>query len=137
MADLPFRNASDRAATDLFFKDRPEARRLFNRLARTVATWGRVYVVASKSRVAFLANTRFAWVPEAFQDGAIYVRWMVPHAIDSQRLRSGPVGARWSHGTKVHELDPELLTWLREAFEWDEEPEDAVVLPRRKVQAPA
>jgi hypothetical protein len=132
MPDLPYRSATDRRAVQAFFEGRPEAWNLFRRLAQTVATWGPVEVVASPSRVAFKAHSRFAWVHEASRDGAIHLRWLLPHALDSARIRSSPLGDRWSHGAKVYELDAELLAFVREAYEWDVEAEETFVLPRRR-----
>lgn len=101
------------------FEARPAARALFDGLCAHMAGLGPMQLVATKSRVSFLAGTRFAWVPEAFADGSIYVRFLLARPLDGARWRSGPVGGRWSHGTKVRELDDELKGLLAEAYALD------------------
>jgi hypothetical protein len=115
----PFASAADRAACERFFRDRPAARASFEALRKAAGGFGPVQVVGTKSRVAFLARTRFLWCPEAHVDGTLDVAFHLPHPLPSLRLRSGAVGNKWSHHVHLRELDAEALAWFREAYAWD------------------
>lgn len=119
MAGPPFRTAADEAAAQAFFKGRPAARKTFDGVRAFMATCGPMDMVSTKSRVAFVAATRFLWVHTANLDGSITMGFLLPRHVESPRLRSGPVGSRWSHHVKLEELDTELKAWFRGAYEWD------------------
>jgi hypothetical protein len=119
MAGLPYRTAADRAAAEAFFKGRPAARKAFERVAAFMDGCGPMELVATKSRVAFVAGTRFLWVHTAGLDGAITMGFLLPRHVESPRLRSGAVGDRWSHHVKLDRLDDEAEGWFREAYQWD------------------
>lgn len=121
----PFLTPEDHAAALAFFEGRDEAHQLFHKVLTEVAKAGPFDLAATKSRVSLVARTRFAWCHEANEDGSIWLGFLLPRRVDSSRLRSGPVGQRWSHHVKVaglQALDAELVGWLREAYEWDRSP---------------
>src|ERR1044072_3305662 len=95
----PFQTPGDRAAALAFFGERDAAHGLFHRLvSRLAERAGPFGLAATKSRVSCVARTRFLWVHEAHADGAIWIGFLLPHALDSKRLRSGRLpGGRWSH----------------------------------------
>lgn len=111
--------AADRASAKAFFRGRPAAHATFEEIRRFMATCGPMEMASTKSRVAFLARTRFLWVHEAHLDGSITMGFLLPRRAESPRLRSGPAGGRWSHHVKLDRLDGELKAWFREAYEWD------------------
>ncbi|HUR25312.1 MAG TPA: DUF5655 domain-containing protein [Candidatus Thermoplasmatota archaeon] len=117
----PFRTASDAVAADAFFKGRPRARKTFDQVSAFMAACGPMERVSTKSRVAFVACSRFLWVHTANLDGSITIGFLLPRHVESSRLRSGAVGKgnRWSHHVKLDELDTELKAWFRGAYEWD------------------
>ena len=119
MAGPPFRTDADAAAAEAFFKGRPAARKTFEAVRAFMATCGPMDLVATKSRVAFVAATRFLWVHTANLDGSITMGFLLPRHVESPRLRSGPVGGRWSHHVKLEGLDTELRAWFRGAYEAD------------------
>jgi hypothetical protein len=115
----PFKSAADRAAFHAFFRDRPLAQSLFEKLQATVGKWGPVELVATKSRVAFVRRTRFLWVHQATDDG-IWLGFLLPEHVPSPRLRTGPAGKRWSHHTRMTQApDAELQRWLKAAWKAD------------------
>lgn len=118
----PARSITDLAAIEAFFADRPDARRTFEALRNYVETLGPVTLAATKSRVAFVARTRFLWVHQANLDGSIQVAFLLRRRIDSERVRSGQVGAKWSHHVRSSALDAELKAWIREAWSVDAAP---------------
>lgn len=122
MASFRFSTPEDHAAALRFFHGHEAAHHLFHELLRRMEPVGPFELVATKSRVALVARTRFLWCHEANDDGAIWVGFLLPHRVDSPRLRSGLAGGRWSHHTKIRnatDLDAQLLAWLREAYEFD------------------
>jgi hypothetical protein len=122
MPSPPYQTPGDRAAALAFFRDRDAAHALFRAVVARVAGWGPFELAATRSRVSCVARTRFLWVHEANEDGAIWLGFLLPHALGSPRVRSGRHGGRWSHHVKVAseaDLDGEFLGWLREAYESD------------------
>lgn len=120
----PFQTPGDRAAAIAFFGDRDAAHGLFHHLvSRLAGRVGPFGLAATKSRVSCVARTRFLWVHEAHADGSIWIGFLLPHALDSPRLRSGRLpGGRWSHHARLDseaDVDDELLGWLAEAYETD------------------
>lgn len=117
-----FHTPEDLARAQAFFAGHDAAHRLFHVLLATAVSWGPFELVATKSRVALLARTRFLWCHEANDDGSIWLGFLLPQRVQSSRLRSGRAGGRWSHHTKLsssQDLDAELLGWLRTAYVWD------------------
>lgn len=117
-----FQSPEDHAAALRFFHGHEAAHHLFHDLLRRMEPVGPFGLTATKSRVALTARTRFLWCHEANDDGAIWIGFLLPHRVESPRLRSGLAGGRWSHHTKIRnaaDLDAELLAWLREAYAWD------------------
>lgn len=121
-----FRSAADKAAALAFFAGHDAAHALFHRVIAAVAPAGPFELTATKSRVSLTARTRFVWCHEANDDGSIWLGFLLPRRVESPRLRSGAAGGRWSHHVKVSspaDLDGELVGWLREAYEWDRDPD--------------
>jgi hypothetical protein len=119
----PFLTPEDHAAALAFFEGRDEAHQLFHKVLSEVAKAGPFDLAATKSRVSLVARTRFAWCHEANEDGSIWLGFLLPRRVDSPRMRSGPVGQRWSHHVKLagpQDLDAELVGWLHEAYRWDQ-----------------
>lgn len=114
-----FASAADRASAAAFLKDRPAAAATVEQVRHYLASLGPMEMASTKSRIAFVAATRFLWVHQANLDGAITVGFLLPRRVESPRLRSGPAGGRWSHHVKLTMLDPQLKAWFREAYETD------------------
>ncbi|MEA3142847.1 MAG: hypothetical protein QOG31_171 [Thermoplasmata archaeon] len=128
MGGLPYRSEEDRAAVARFWEGREAARPLFEQVARRAQEWGPFEVVGSHSRVLLVAGTRFVWCPVAHADGRLALRFLLPRAVASPRLRTDRLGGRWSHRVALAgpaDLDKELLGWLREAYEWARHPSPA------------
>ncbi|MEW5849037.1 MAG: DUF5655 domain-containing protein [Myxococcota bacterium] len=132
---MKFQSPADKDAAHRFFADRPLAQSLFEELAAFVDTLGPTLVTSTKSRVAFLAKTRFLWVHEATAEG-IWLGFLHPRHVASPRLRSGPVGKRWSHHTKLTTSpDAELKRWITEAYRADTATTSTSPGPRAKAAA--
>lgn len=117
-----FASPADRAAALAFFQGHERAHALFHALLAKAQAWGPFELTATKSRVSITPRTRAIWCHEANDDGSLWLGFLLPHRVDSPRLRSGLAGGRWSHHAKVRDegdLDGELLGWLREAYDFD------------------
>ncbi len=139
VAPFRFRSPQDLAAAQAFFRGHDSGHRLFHQVLAAVAKAGPFEITATRSRVSLTARTRFIWCHEANDDGSIWLGFLLPHRVDSPRLRSGRVGGRWSHHVKVSsqgDLDPELVGWLNEAYAWDvqgiKDARPPQTLPRRR-----
>lgn len=100
-----------------FYRDRPVALALWADLWRRMERHGPVEVAATKSRTSFVRRIRFAWVHEATLKG-VHVGFLLPHPLESPRVRSGRRGNVWSHHVKMEgEVDEEVMGWLREAYD--------------------
>lgn len=119
---MQFASDKDRVAYEGFFADREPARAVFDEVVRYVASLAKrddVVLRATKSHVAFKRKSKFAWVHEANLDGAIWLAFLSPVLVTSKRVRSGPVGKRWSTHVKITKLDAEVKRWLKRAYEAD------------------
>ena len=114
-----FETTGDQARATAFFEDRPAAAKLWGKVVAAVGRLGACSLVATTSRVALVAGTRFLWVHGAHLDGSITVGFLLPARVASARLRSAAAGSRWSHHLKLRDLDPEALAWFAAAYEWD------------------
>lgn len=121
--DVPYASAADALHAAAFFDGRDDARRLWDALVAQAQDWGPVRVTATKVRVCLLRRTRFLYCPVAHARGSIIVRFLLPHRLESPRLRVDEAGGRWSHRVTLSELDGEALGWFRAAFEADAEAE--------------
>lgn len=122
MAAFTFRSVADRTAALAFFQGHDAAHGLFHALLSKAQAWGPFELTATKSRVSITARTRVIWCHEANDDGSLWLGFLLPHRVESPRLRSGLAGGRWSHHVKVRDagdLDDELLGWLHEAYAFD------------------
>jgi ribosomal protein L32 len=94
-------------------------RRLFERFAALIAKCGPYKLAPAKTRVAFMADVRFASVNHVGPD-AIDVHFVLPRVIKSQRLRRVErVGKLYVHHLRLRDrrdFDAELAAWLRESY---------------------
>jgi hypothetical protein len=94
-------------------------RDLFARFERMIAACGAYDVAPAKTRVAFMAQTRFASVNKVRAD-AIDVHFVLPWALRSARLlRVDTVGDVFVHHLRLahdDDFDDELLGWLRASY---------------------
>jgi hypothetical protein len=122
---MRFASDRDRLAYVHFFADREPARGVFGYVAKYIdglanTNGGDVVLRATKSHVAFKRSSKFAWVHQATLDGAIWLAFLSPTLVTSTRVRSGPVGKRWSTHVKITSVDAEVKRWLKRAYEADE-----------------
>lgn len=102
-----------------FFADRPYAQSIFEDLTGRLDACGPMQLVSTKSRVAYLAKTRFAWIHEATEEG-LWLAFNSDGLIPSPRLRSGQKGKRWSHHLKLRAVaDNEVMAWLKKGYAED------------------
>ena len=94
-------------------------RDLFQRFALLIARCGPFDVAPAKTRVAFMAEVRFASVNRIGED-TIDVHFVLPRAIESARFRRvEQVGKLYVHHLRIshrRELDRELAGWLRQSY---------------------
>jgi hypothetical protein len=98
----------------------PRARALFGRLEAMVARCGEYSLSPARTRIAFVAQTRFASVSSVSEKGMTF-GFMLPHALRSERFTKvdEPAPGWWSHRlrvTSVDQLDDEVQAWLRESY---------------------
>lgn len=113
---------------DDFFRDQPQARRLFDALCSLIAEIGPAEVAVTKSQIAFRRARPFAWAwrPGQYLRG----RRVAPLVLTlSLAQRNGsprwkqivePARGRFIHHlelTAADELDDEVRAWLRTAWE--------------------
>ena len=111
---------------DELFADFPESLAICRVVANAVAEMGKTTVVVSKSQVAFRRRRGFAYVWRPGQ----YVRSDVPavlsialsHEVASSRWKEvvHPSPRTWMHHLELRttaEVDDEVRTWLREAYD--------------------
>ena len=110
---------------DEFFTGQEAARRIFDVLQRTIATFGPAEICVTKSQVAFRRRTAFAW---AWMPGA-YLHGQVAPLVLTLSLRRRDPSPRWKEvvepypGRFTHhlelrspaEIDGEVCAWLEEA----------------------
>ena len=94
-------------------------RDLFERFAVLIARCGPFDVAPAKTRVAFMAEVRFASVNRIGED-TIDVHFVLPRAIASPRFRRvEQVGKLFVHHLRIshpRELDRQLAGWLRRSY---------------------
>ena len=97
----------------------PRAKALFERFERTIAECGPYDVAPAKTRVAFLAQVRFASVNRA-GEGGLDVHLVLPRRIESARFRKvEKLGKLYVHHLRLGRLedfDDELQGWVRAAY---------------------
>lgn len=126
------RSTADLVSMDAFFAERPAARDTFDALCAFVATLGPTELVSTKSRVAFVAKTRFLWVHQANLDGSVQVGFLLRRRIDAERVRAGRVGSKWSNHVRLGALDEETRAWFAEAHAVDTAPTPESVRARSR-----
>jgi hypothetical protein len=112
---------------DEFFAGHEESRRIFEVVARAIASAGPAEVSVTKSQVAFRRRTgfAFAWMPDMYLS-----RGNVPLVLtiglrrrdDSPRWKQvvEPSPSRFTHHLELHseaDIDESVRRWLREAWE--------------------
>jgi hypothetical protein len=94
-------------------------RALFKRFVALIAACGPYDVAPAKTRVAFMAQVRFATVNKIGED-AIDVHLVLPRVLDSPRFRRVErVGNVHVHHLRLcapAQLDRELAGWIRSAY---------------------
>lgn len=122
MPSLPFASPEDAAHAARFFDGYDAARRIWEAIVVEARAWGPVQVAATKSRVALLGRTRFAWCPQAHKAGTLFLRFLLPHPVDSPRVRNDTMrDGRTSCRVRLTDADPEAVAWLRAAYEFDQD----------------
>ncbi|HUR61360.1 MAG TPA: hypothetical protein VM286_03225 [Candidatus Thermoplasmatota archaeon] len=119
---VPYVSPDDEVAAALFFKDRPQAAALLAKFVDSMRPVRAFTVTATKSRVALMGRTRFLWCNAANLDGSIVVRFLLPCAVPSDRVRHDEAGNRYSiriHLRTAADLDAGTMAWFREAHQWD------------------
>jgi len=95
------------------------ARELYRRFAALIDECGPHQLAPAKTRVAFMAQVRFASVNHV-SDDRIDVHFVLPRALRSPRLRKvervGNVYVHHLRLTKAADFDAELRGWLRRAY---------------------
>lgn len=121
-AGLVSRNMSHscgRFTLDALFKDRPFARALFERFLVFAKPIGAFEVIPQKSRVSFLAKTRFAGAEKPGVD-FLRIRFGLPRPLSSKRIERVDRFDRWymhyMRLTSPADLDAELHAWLKESY---------------------
>jgi len=115
---MKYATKEDQARTLHFFRDRPLAQALFEQVSKYVDSVGTTELVSTKSRVAWVRNTRFLWIHEATKDG-IWLAFLLEKELSSPRVRTGATGRRFSHHLKVTGLDLEITSWIKLAYTHD------------------
>jgi Domain of unknown function (DUF5655) len=118
------RNASHscvQLTLDEFFGDRREQRELYEALLEVVRGFGPVTVNVNKSRISFQARVRFATVARVTRSGLVCTFWL-KREITSARISRVDLfpPSNYVHQfrlTDVRELDAELHSWLRDAYQ--------------------
>jgi hypothetical protein len=105
---------------DKFLDGKTEAGRdLFARFAALIATCGPHSLAPAKTRVAFMAQVRFASVNRVSRD-YIDVHFVLPEAIDNPRFRRVEhLGRLYVHHLRLRrrqEFDRELAAWLERSY---------------------
>ena len=95
------------------------ARKLFDRFVELIATCGEYHLAPAKTRVAFLAQVRFASV-NALTDDRMDLHFVLPVRLRSSRFRKveqlGKLYVHHMRVTAVEELDAELQGWLQKSY---------------------
>ena len=95
------------------------ARALFERFVALVAALGSYDLAPAKTRVAFMAQVRFASVNRVTEE-AIDVHFVLPRCLESIRCRRVErVGSCYVHHlqlTRAEDFDDELARWLRASY---------------------
>lgn len=118
----------DEGALEAFFADRPQARVLFDAVARAVAEAAPdAEARVTRSQVGFRRAHPFAavWTPDRYLHGAtapLVLSVFLPGRDPSPRWKEvvQPAPGRWTHHLElreVAEVDAEVVSWLRRA--WD------------------
>jgi hypothetical protein len=96
-----------------------KARELFTRFVRLIASCGSYELAPAKTRVAFMAQVRFASVNRV-SDRGIDVHFVLPRALVHQRFRRvehlGPVHVHHLRLTAPGDFDAQLKSWLRASY---------------------
>lgn len=98
----------------------PQARLLYERFEAMIAACGEYHVAPAKTRIAFMAQVRFASIT-ALSERGMSCTFALPYALASQRFaRVHEVVPGWwvhrSRITDVAQLDDELQAWLKESY---------------------
>ena len=111
---------------EAFFAVHPDGRAVAAAVTQAMAGLGEHDVRVSRSQVAFRRRTGFAylWRPGQYVSSSApaVLSIALPHAVDSDRWKEvvHPAGHVWMHHLELSspgEVDAEVLTWLREAYD--------------------
>jgi len=114
-------HACGRYSLDAFFEGRPRARELFAAWERFVRRAGAFDVVPQKTRIVFVARTRFAGVARVGPD-SIVAAFGLPRRIEDARFQrtEWPGTGWWGYRFRLEnedQLDASLLRLVKEAYE--------------------
>lgn len=97
----------------------PAARALFDGFVALIAACGPYHAAPAKTRVAFLAQVRFASVNKVGAD-AIDIHFVLPRRLEHARLRKvEKLGKLYVHHVRIGslaDLDRTLAGWLRASY---------------------
>jgi hypothetical protein len=109
----------DYSVEKLLANSSAHARALFAGFVELISACGPYEVAPAKTRVAFMAQVRFASVNRLGAE-SIDVHFVLPRAVDSPRFRKvEQLGRLFVHHlriTELGELDRELGDWLRSSY---------------------
>lgn len=125
--EKPVMNAESHWTLGKLFTGRPGAFRLFGNIRKFIETLGPVTVEATKTRVSFGTQKKFAWVwlPQMFTKkrpgNSITLTFAAGRQIIHHRIAESvePRPGRWTHPVVIEkepDLDDDVKDWLREAF---------------------
>ncbi len=105
---------------DWYARMGPRGRRLFRRFEQLLGRCGEYHLAPAKTRIAFLAQVRFAGVTGVSEEG-LACNFALPYPLKSRRFLKVEevVPGWWSHRlhvTKLSEFDRELQSWLRRSY---------------------
>jgi hypothetical protein len=98
----------------------PNARAFYQRFEQMIAACGTYYVAPAKTRIAFLAQVRFANITE-LNESEIVCTFALPKRVRSARVvEIEEIIPAWCvhhlRITDVRQLDDEVQAWIRESY---------------------
>ena len=98
----------------------PRAAGMYRRFEQMIASCGKYYIAPAKTRIAFMAQVRFANIT-GLSERAMVCSFALPEPIQSPRIAkvAEVVPGWWVHTlrvTDIGQLDREVQAWLRESY---------------------
>jgi hypothetical protein len=98
----------------------PNARRMYDRFVELIAACGDYHVAPAKTRIAFMADVRFAGIT-SLNEQRMVCSFSLPSPVRARRIvKVEEVVPGWwvhrLHVTDAAQLDDEVAGWLRESY---------------------